>query len=204
MTTLDDGHKVNCNCKVGKMIDKYDLSSINSDLVARWTGEQGDDESIRALTDWFNHQLLRVEMHDTNMEIVEGSVENLYELLTDEDRLKAVKTQAQSTLERNGVNVDRLEEQFLSHQTMYRHLRDCLNAEKERNELTVNKERNRIHSVQNKAEAVTDDSITRLRDGGKIDIDEFEVLINFRVTCESCGTLYDVSDFLSTGGCDCK
>ena len=192
-----------CSCKVGQLSEEYDFD-INDELVARWTGESGESESVRTLSDYFNRRLLRAEMRNADIELVEGRVENLYELLTDEDRLEAVRLQAHSTLEGNGVDVDRVTDQFISHQTMYRHLRNCLGAEKGRNELSVEKERNRIHSVQRRSESVVDDAVTRLRDGGELDVDEFEVLINFRVTCEYCGTLYDITDFLDTGGCNCR
>lgn len=204
MTASDDGLIAACNCKMGKLIDEYGFSDINEDLIARWTGQQGDEESIRALANRFNRKLLRAEMRTAGMEIIEGRVENLYELLTDDDRLDAVRIQARSNLDGGGIDVDRLEDRFISHQTMYRHLKSCLDAEKETNALAVGKERDRIHSIQNRAEVVVDNSITRLRDGGKLDLDEFETLINFRVTCESCGTLYDVTDLLDAGGCECQ
>ncbi|MGQ3414414.1 rod-determining factor RdfA [Natrinema versiforme] len=193
-----------CTCKIGTLADAYELDSLYEELVARWTGAHSEEESVRTLADRFNQRLLRAEMRDANIELVEGRVENLYELLTDEDRLEAVRLEAQSTLERNGIDVDRLQNQFVSHQTMYRHFRNCLDVEKERNVLTTEKERDRIHSIQHRAESVVDDSVARLRDGGKLDIDEFEVLINFRISCEHCGTLHDVTDLLEAGGCDCQ
>lgn len=193
----------NCTCKIGALEEEYDLD-VGEDLVARWTGADGDSESVRALADRFNRRLLRAEMRNAEIELVEGRVENLYELLTDEDRLEAVRLQARSTLEGNDVDVDRVEDRFVSHQTMYRHLRNCLDAEKRRNELSVDNERSRILSVQHRAETVVDDAVTRLRDGSELDVDEFEVLINFRITCEHCGALHDVTDVLDAGGCDCR
>lgn len=205
MTENDhDQFESTCTCKVSTLAREYGFDDVHEELIARWTGTRGEAESIRTLTDRFNRRLLRAEMRDADIELVEGQVENLYELLTDEDRLDAVRLQARSSLAGNGIAVDRLEDRFISHQTMYRHIRNCLDAEKERNTLTVDKERDRVHSIQHRAENVVDDSITRLRDGGKLDIDEFEVLINFRITCEHCGTLHDITDLLDAGGCDCR
>lgn len=204
MSSPNEDSQPACSCKVGKLTKKYDLTDKNENLVARWTGEQGDKESIRKITDEFNQKLLHTKMHAAGMEIIEGRVENLYRLLIDENRLDAVQIQARSHLDNGGVNVDRLEDHFISHQTMYRHLKNCLNAKKEPNILATEKELKRIHSIQNRAEVVVDNSIARLRDGGKLDLDEFEVLINFRATCEDCGTLYDVTDLLDNGGCECQ
>lgn len=204
MTTDEKNLVTICSCKVGTLTEEYGLSGVNTDLVDRWIGRKGNAESVRTLAGRFNRRLLREEMRDADVELVEGRVANLYELLTDDDRLKAVRMQARSTLEGDGVDVDRLEDRFVSHQTMYRHLRNCLEAEKGRTALSVDKERDRIHAVQNRAEAVVDDAVTRLRDGDELDIDRFELLINFRVTCENCGAFHDVTDLLDASGCDCK
>jgi len=202
--TENEAFESACTCKIGSLASEYEFDEIHDELVARWTGTRGEEESLRTLADRFNRRLLRAEMRAADVELVDGRVENLYELLTDEDRLDAVRLQARSTLEGNGVDIDRLEDRFVSHQTMYRHFRNCLDVEKGRNALSTEKERNRIHSIQHRAESVVDDSVTRLRDGGKLALDEFEVLINFRVTCEHCGTLHDITDLLDAGGCDCQ
>jgi hypothetical protein len=203
MASTDSEIESGCTCKVGTLAREYDFSDVNDELVARWTGATGEDESVRSLTDYFNRQLLRTELKHADVTLVEGRVENLYDLLTDDDRLEADRMQARSTLEGKQIDVDTLESQFVSHQTMYRHLRNCLSANKDRNKLSVEKERDRIHSVQHRAEAVVDDSVSRLRDGGKLDLGEYEVLINFRVICEDCGSLSDVTDIIEDGGCTC-
>jgi len=204
MTQTESPTESECSCKVGTLSREYDLTDINKNLVARWTGKAGESESVRTLTDYFNQQLLRAELRTADVTLVEGRVENLYELLTDGDRLKAVRMQARSTLEDEGIDVDRLESRFLSHQTMYRHLRNCLDANKSKNTISIEKELDRIHAVQHRAEDIVNDSVGRLRDGGKLELDEYEVLINFRVICEHCGTLHDVTDILDNGGCNCR
>lgn len=203
MTENEDAAAPKCTCKVGDLVREYDLA-VGKELVTRWTGERGESESVRALTNQINQRLLRAEMRDADIELVEGRVENLYQLLTDENRLEAVRLEARSTLEGNGVDVDRVEDRFISHQTMYRHLRNCLDAEKERNALSVDNERDRVHAVQRRAETIVDDAVGRLANGDELELEEFETLINFRVTCERCGSLHDVTDLLDAGGCECQ
>jgi hypothetical protein len=193
-----------CECKVGTVIKRYELESMNDNLVARWTGQRGDSEGTRGLANQFNRRLLRAEMRAADMDIVEGRVENLHRLLTDDDALEAVRIQARDVLGDNGINVERLENDFVSHQTIYRHLRNCLDVEKEHDTISVEKERDRINRMQNRAETVIDDGISRLRDGDKLTLTDFEVLINFRVTCEECGELYDASELINRGGCKCQ
>ncbi|RBI59662.1 hypothetical protein DMJ13_21225 [halophilic archaeon] len=196
--------KKGCHCKVGTLIREYNLDDTNDELANRWTGRLGEPESVRSLADWFNRQLLREEMRSGNLELIEGRVENLYNLLTDDAALEAVRIQARSVLSEGGVDIEQLEEKFVSHQSIYRHLRNCLEVEKEINTLSIEKEQNRVNSLQNRAEAVITDSVSRLRDESKLSLDNFEVLVNFRVTCESCGTLHDASTLLAEGGCSCQ
>jgi hypothetical protein len=193
-----------CGCKVGTVVERYELKRVNDDLVARWTGQQDDPEGTRALATRLNRHLLRAEMRAADMDIVEGRVENLHRLLTDDASLDAVRIQARDVLEENGVDVERLKNDFVSHQTVYRHLRNCLDIEKEHDTVSVEKERDRINRMQNRAERVIDDGISRLRDGDELLLDDFEVLINFRVTCEKCGELHDASELINRGGCKCQ
>lgn len=200
--TTDLRKRDNCNCKVGSIINEYGFQNVNDDLIARWTDPQ-ESESIRNLTEDFNREILRAEMESAGMELLEGRDENLYRLLTDDDTLEAMAIQARSVFEENGINVDQLEERFVSHQTIYRHLRNCLEADKQTSSLSIEKERGRVDKMRSRVEAVTVDSLSRLREGDKLAIDNFEVYVNLRVICESCGTLHDVADLLDEGGCEC-
>lgn len=193
-----------CSCKVGTVIKKYELDSVNDNLIADWTGQRGDPKSVRTLADQLNCRLLRAEMRTADMDIVEGQVKNLHRLLTDDNALEAVRIQARNVLTDNGINVEQLENTFVSHQTVYRHLRSCLDIEKESDTLSIEKELTRINRMQNRAETVVDDTVSRLRDGEELALNNFEVLVNFRVMCEECGEFYNASELLDHGGCTCQ
>jgi hypothetical protein len=193
-----------CNCKVGTLIGEYELDEMNRELVDEWAGKQNDSPSIRVLTKRFNQRILRTEMTTTGMDLVEGRVENIYRLLTEEEVLNAMALQAETILEEGGIDIDILTNRFISHQTMYRHLRDCLEVEKGTNTVTTDTERDRLNRLQNRSEAVIADSFSRLQRADEISLDAFEVLVNFRVSCEVCGTLYDAADLLDQDGCNCQ
>jgi hypothetical protein len=193
-----------CNCKVGTLIEKYEMGEMNRELADEWGGKQDNSPSIRVLTERFNRRILRTEMTATGMDLIEGRVKNFYRLLTDEEVLDAMALQARTTLEEKGVEIDILTNRFVSHQTMYRHLRDCLEVEKETKTVAVDSERNRLNQLQNRSEAVIKDSFSRLQRADEISLDDFEVLVNFRVSCEDCGTLYDAADLLDQEGCTCQ
>ena len=195
---------VDCNCKVGSIISRHEIENMNDKLVTRWIGANGDGESIRSLTDWLNQEVLRQLMLDAGANPIDGEVENLYQLLTDEDVLNASKIQARSSLSERGIDADEVTEEFISHQTVYRHLTKCLGAEKNSHEISVDNERSRVSSMQNRAEAVTTDTVSRLKNADKLALGDFEVLVTIRVSCASCGALHDVMDLVAQGGCDCQ
>jgi hypothetical protein len=197
-------NEITCNCKVGTVIEEYHLEGMNEELADEWAGTQNDSASVRTLAERLNRQILRVEMTSAGMDPVDGRVSNLYRLLTDDDVLDAMALQARTVLEEAGIDIDALKNEFVSHQTIYRHLRTCLAVEKATKTVVTETERTRLNRLQNRSAAVIDDSISRLRQTDEISLDTFEVLVNFRVTCETCGTLYDVADLLDQGGCHCQ
>lgn len=126
-----------CNCKVGTLIEKYEMGEMNRELADEWGGKQDNSPSIRVLTERFNRRILRTEMTAAGMDLIEGRVKNFYRLLTDEEVLDAMALQARTSLEEEGVEIDILTNRFVSHQTMYRHLRDCLEVKKETKTVAV-------------------------------------------------------------------
>jgi DNA-binding transcriptional ArsR family regulator len=196
------GEDETCGCKVGRLVATYDLDGVDEALVSRWTGP-GETESVRSLTDWLNRQALRAELEPSDIDVVEGRVENLYRLLTDSDVLVAVRMETEQSLAKGGIDVEALESRFVSHQTVYRHLRSCMDVEHEGARATIGSEADRINALQNRTEAVIADSLERLRDREAVDLDEFEVLVNFRVMCENCGAMRNVATLLDEGGCEC-
>jgi len=196
-------------CKVGRAIETYDLDGENEVLRRYWTGEGETRYSLRALADYFNQRVLRAAMEDAGVEFLEGEVENTYRLLTDSDVSRGMRTHARNRLDRSGVDPDRLEAAFVSHQTMHSHLTSCLGASLEEtagtdDEDRVEKALAKIRALQNRTSAVTGDTLERLEDGDDLDLDEFSVFVNVSVSCDSCGTHYDVGTLLEQGGCDCQ
>lgn len=198
------GDEFACECKIGTLTEKYGLEGMHRELADKWAGVGGDSTSVRTLTKQFNKRILRAEMTNAGMDIVDGRVENFYRLLSDDDVLDAIALQAKTLLEENGVDSESLVNEFVSHQTIYRHLRNCLEVDKETESITIDTERSRLNRLQNRSAAVIDDSVSRLRRAGEISLDEHEVLVNFRVTCEACGKLHDVADLLDQNGCHCQ
>jgi hypothetical protein len=194
--------------KVGRVIGKYGLDGTGAELETRWTGEGDERRSLRALADLFNRRVLEAALEGAGVRSLEGDAATRYRLLTDDEVSAGMYQQARRELERAGVDVEELESDFVSHQSIYTYLTDHRgvshpsNAEPEPEE-RIEREVDKVNALASRTRAVTTDSIDRLTSAGLLDGDESSVFVDVRVTCEACGSVSSATSFLESGGCSC-
>ena len=191
--------------KVNRVLDDYDLQEIGDQIERRWLGTDGTRYSLRELESWFNRQLLRVAMEDAGMNPLDGEVENLYRLLSDDEVSSGMQTQAHNRLERNGVDVERLENDFVSYQSIRTYLRNYRDVSSPTDEETdrVERETENVQRLKSRFSAVTESKLEGLQKADEIRLGSFRVLADLRVFCETCGSQYAIEEFLERGRCDC-
>lgn len=196
-------------CKVQRMIDTHGLSGSNERMLEWWTGD-GDTLSIRKITREFNQELLSRELRRQGTSPLDSEVSNLYRLLSadDEDVSRGMRIQTRNRLEQQGVDVDALLEDFVSYQSIYRHLNDCLDADYASETPPVEERRerakDRILSLKNRSKAVTADTVAQLVDSSALALEEFDVFVDISMTCNECQRQYTVAEVLENGGCFCQ
>lgn len=191
--------------KVGRLIAEHDLEGMGRRLEGRWTGESGEKHSLRDLADFFNQHLLRAVMEDAGRRPLDGEIENLYRLLTDEAVSGGVRTEARHSLERDGIDVDALESSFVSHQAIHTYLtkyRGASHDAEDRDQLE--KDRETVRRLVSRTATVTESTLERLRDTDRVTLGDFDVLVDLRVLCSDCGAAFDVTELLDAGGCECE
>jgi len=197
--TADDADV--CGCKVGRVAAAHGLGGIHDELARRWL----DGESVRDLAAAFDRRVLRARFEQSGRVPIEGEIGNLYRVLTDDDVDAGSRTQARERLRQNGVDVDDLDDQFVSHQTVYRHLVDCLGVEKDTARgSSVGTWRDRLLSLQTRTARVTERGLDQLRNADDVSLGSFDVLVDVRVFCEDCESVYTVEEFLDRRRCDCR
>ncbi|NHX37465.1 MULTISPECIES: rod-determining factor RdfA [Halolamina] len=190
--------------KVEQLIEKHDLEGIGDRLERRWTANGEERKSLRDLADEFNRELLRVAMIDAEMQPLDGAVENVYRLLTDDDVSTADRKRAQRRLDREDVDVDQLQQEFVTYQAIRTYLREHRGASysgetRDRTE----SEKEHIQRLRGRVQSVTNSKLAQLQRNGDIDLGSFRTLVEVNVLCEDCGTQYAVETLLDNGGCDC-
>ncbi|ELZ03414.1 rod-determining factor RdfA [Natrialba asiatica] len=204
--TLDTAASSSCGCKVGRITAQYDLNGLDDELVSYWTDRTDERYSTRDLATHVNQRVLEAALDEAGLQYKDGEVENTYRLLTGDDVSSGTRVQTRKELERDSIPVEEVESNFVSHQTVYNHLTDCLETtlESPSDEERLERSRDKLGALRNRTAAVTEDTVAQLERGDVLDIGEFNVLVNVTVTCEDCKQQYTIRDLLDQGGCDCE
>jgi hypothetical protein len=192
--------------KVERLLSAYDLgASYGADLEAAWTGTDGERRSLRDLAVEFNRRLLATAMEEAGMSTIDGEVDNLFRVLTTDEVTAGTRSEARSRLERNGVDVDQLERDFVSYQAIRSYLRDVREADYEEPDVADRLERTAesVGRLRSRLTSVTESNLEQLRANDEVTLGEFQLFTSVDVLCEECGSQYGVAELLERGGCDC-
>lgn len=190
--------------KVERLIEEYDLHGIGAELERSWTADE-DRRSLRDLADYFNRQLLDATLDATGIQHLDGEIQNTYRLLTADDVSGADRTHVRRRLERDGVDVDKLEGDFVTYQAIRTYLKDHRGAEYTPDQTDpIEREKANVQRLRGRMAAVTKGTFEQLRDSDRLELGEFQILAEIQVVCEDCNTQFDVVELLERGRCDCQ
>lgn len=190
--------------KVQRVLREYGIEDVGERLGARWQGEDGPRRSLRELADDLNESLLEAAMLDVGIRPLDGEVENLHRLLTEDSVGTAQRTEAEAKLERNGIDPDRLRDDFVSHQAVHTYLRDHQGVQLA-DSATPDQAASAAETIQRtsgRLRSITERAISRLA-GEELTIGDPDVFVSVEVYCNDCGRQFGIDDLLSRGGCDC-
>ncbi len=188
--------------KVARLIEKYELSGRGAELEAAWIGDDGERTSLRDLADEFNQTVLRSVLTENGISLSNFEVAGTYEALrygsgSDE-------TRARRRLEREGVDVEELTGDFVTHQSVHTYLTDERNASlPEQGEDAVEQRTETIEKLEGRTAVVTEASIESTLPEEELDRVDYDVIVDVQVVCSACGSTYDAGELLRQGGCDC-
>ena len=201
----EDDRQPPSNGKLGRLICKYELSTLGEQIEEYWVDNSETRYSLRELARHTNQQLLRTLMQEAGMNPLDGEVENTYRLLTDGDVSTGTRTQARRRLERAGVDVDQLESDFVSRQAVHTYLTKDRGVSYTPNEGDpLEREATNMRRLKRRMSTITNGKLEQLRNSDQLTLGEFEAYVDVRVLCEDCGTQYHVDELLDNGACDCS
>jgi hypothetical protein len=190
--------------KTGQVFSEYNLPALHEELPARWRGEEDDAESLRDLATRINVAILERAMERAGENPLEGEAENAHRLLTNDDISTGVRTQQHNRLERAGVDIDSVMDDFVTHQAVHTYLTDALEVSKDTGDTDpVKTHEQRIERLRNRTRAVIENSLSDLKRAGDIPDGSYNVLVDAQVYCSECDTQVTFSTLL-TDGCRCE
>lgn len=190
--------------KVASLIEAYELHGVGDELESAWTATGEHHRSLRALADEFNCALLERRLTEAGVQTVDGEVENMYRLLTDDDTAEGDRVRLERRLERDGLDTEALRGEFVSYQTVRRYLTNVRGAEYERPEGDrLEKEAENLNRLRGRTESVTQTKLEQLR-GSDLTLGEFRASVDIRIFCEECESQYDLETLFDRGACDCS
>ncbi|MFC5368938.1 rod-determining factor RdfA [Salinirubrum litoreum] len=198
------GHgRPDTDSKVGRVIAEYDLSGTAEWLEAAWVGDGRERRSLRDLADEFNRRALEAAMRDAGMDPVPVEVESAYTTLTDDETSSGARVELRNRLEWEGVDLDTVEADFVTHQAVHTFLRKYRGVERGTPEADPEKARETIGKLRGRTEAVTTNVVERLADRGALSVGSVDALVDVQVVCRDCESQYQVEELIDRGGCDC-
>jgi hypothetical protein len=191
--------------KVTRLINKYDLNGIGAEMERFWTADSGDRKSLRELAAFFNQRLLKRAMAAEGLETLDGEVENIYRLLSDDEVREADRMRTRRRLEREGLNVDELTSDFVTYQAIRSYLKSTRGAEYTPNERDpLDRGAENFQKIRGQTASITEGKLEQLRRSGHLDLGTFRTFVEISAVCEDCGTRYEVVELLERGGCECE
>jgi hypothetical protein len=193
--------------KVKRLLSEHEMEEFGNRLVDRWTRRE-NRSSLRELADDFNQQLLRSELEGGSLDPLDGEVENIYHILTNDETTSGTRQQARSRLEQAGIDVEKLENEFVSYQSVRTYLRKVRKVDppdKTRGtESQLETKRTTIQQLVTRLRKVTEGTISELKEAGHLTLGEFDVSVSVRVHCRDCDSRVSVIELLSRGSCQCE
>lgn len=203
MSDNDDSRPSN---KVARLLAEYDIDGLGTQLESRWTAEGTERMSLRDLAAFLNKRLVEKSLQNAGLDALESDVERTYRHLTDEEVSSGIRTDTRTNIEQNGVDINKLENDFVTYQAIRSYLTEYRNAEYNHpsDADKIQGDRETIQRLTSRTLSVTEDRLETLQETGRLELSEFEVLLDLRVLCQNCGTQHRVGKLLDRRGCDCQ
>jgi len=190
------------NTKVARVIREYDLDGMGARLETAWVGETGERTSLRDLADEFNEAVLEAALRETGVSSLNVSVSDTYESLRGDSGPSV--TRARRRLEREGIDVNAVTEDFVTHQAIHTYLTQERDASlPARDDDMADRKVETIEKLQGRVSAVAESAISSLANAGELDRDDYDVLVDVRAVCHNCGADAPVGELIRRGGCSC-
>jgi len=187
-------------CKIDRVATKYDLDDLDRMVRHR---RRKNGASLRDLERLINTQILDAALAETDVDIL-GDAASVYEVLTGSDVDTRRLVNVQDQMEKHGIDLEELESDFISYQTVRTHLNDCLGVDTSRQGVeSIEEGYEIIRGDRQRHQEVVSRTIARFSRLNLVQIENPTVTVSTTIECESCKRTYRILEFLEQGRCEC-
>lgn len=189
--------------KVARVISEYGLEGWGERLEKRWTGAGTERESLRTLAKTLNIAILEAALEDADVALTDPDIESAYQTLTDESVSRADRLRKERELEQEGIPIDAVRSDFVTHQTIHTYLTSHRNAEPPDRSPSPDRDVENVRRLRGRTNVVVESVLDRMIGNGDITDRDYEVFVDIQIVCEDCGSSYEADQLITEGGCDC-
>ena len=193
--------------KVQQVIERRDLTGLGAELEQRWHGTGYEDHSTRDLTAVFNRRVIEQAIRAAGETPLDGEVETIHEMFTDDTVGSGDSMQARTRLTEYGIDADQLAADLVSHQTIYRFLKNVreidTSSEAKSTADRIESTRRSLRKLESRIQSVAAQNLTQLNRRPEFTMGEFDIFVDVRVTCNDCGTSGEITQIIDEYGCEC-
>lgn len=183
-------------CKVCRVLDERGMERYESQLVEQWSADRGQRKGYRKLATWLNVLMLRRAMDRAGLSTLGDEAASKYERLTGDDA--TVAAEVRNSLRNSGIDVDALESDFVSYGVVGKHLRECLDEERETT--STEWEPEAIEIARSQAEKKVREAVQTLVNKDKLEAGgDVEITVSIELECDECHTRVPVDRALRRG-----
>jgi len=172
-------------CKVCRVLSERGFEHYDERLLSEWRGDGDQRKGYRQLAEWLNVALLRREMDEVGLSTLGDEAQSKYERLQGDDGRAA---EVANVLSREGIDAERLRDDFVSYGVVRTHITECLGAEYEPGE-SEEWEHDAIAIARDHASEKISEAVRSLVHKGQLDANgEPTVHLTVELECEECHT----------------
>ena len=170
-------------CKVCRVLDEREMELYERRLVEQWQAEGSQRKGYRQLATWLNELLLRREMDRAGLSTLGDEAESKYERLSSGD--ETVAAEVRDTLRNSGVDIDSLEDDFVSYGVVRTHLLECLGEEYDPTPSATDWETTSIEIARSHAEEKVTEAVRSLVNKGELTaVGDITAHVTVEVECD--------------------
>jgi hypothetical protein len=185
-------------CKVARVTDAYGVAGVDVELRRR----HADGATLHELAAYVDERLAAATLRAAGVDL-DADPGTVAAALRGDQGVPAETRENVGEMAAGTFDADRLRTDFVSHETVRRHLNEHLDVSTSRGGIESEADlQEALDAYQRQYRESVSSALARAGERGLIDGGDFRVF-STQLECGNCGRTYRLRELLTAGGCDC-